>query len=256
MGQMGRKGPQAPLLPGAGNPAPEARSLGPSRQQQQLEQEMQRELQRGMQQLAAQQAPAEQGAALHTPNPVHPHLALAARVGLFVALLVSNGMVLLASVEERQTRRIRMLEFLGTACFVLLAACSLDSCLVEYGGKVQGLVRPLKSALFLPCYGLLVLLGSSYPDNVFAPFDLRDASAQAVVVQITVELFLNGVLAEFARWFVKLLVGEVPGCSLLAATAQFVGPAILFVRQPNLRLRIEYLGYFLAYKGTTSPSRY
>merc|ERR1719409_1644309 len=105
-------------------------------------------------------------------------------------------------MEERQTRRIRMLEFLGTACFVLLAACSLDSCLVEYGGKVSGLGRPLKSALFLPCYGLLVLLGSPYPDNVFAPFDLRDASAQAEVVKITVELFLNGVLAEFARWFV------------------------------------------------------
>ena len=30
---------------------------------------------RGMQQLAAQQAPAEQGAALHIPNPVHPQLA-------------------------------------------------------------------------------------------------------------------------------------------------------------------------------------
>jgi hypothetical protein len=172
---------------------------------------------------------------------------MAIRLGLFVALLVSNGMVLMAPAAERGTKRIRLLEFLGTTCFVMLAACTIDTCLAECGARDW--VRPLKSALFLPCYGLLVLLAAPFPDDVFGAFDMRNASPEGVLIQLTVELMLNGVLAEFARWFGTLLVGDVQGgCSLLASTAGFVLPFILFIRQPNLRMRIEYLSQFLAAK--------
>jgi hypothetical protein len=166
------------------------------------------------------------------------------RIGLFIALLVSNGMVLLSS--ERGTNYIKKLELLGMACFLLLAACTIDGCMADYFGA-RDWVRPIKAALFLPCYAVLVLPVAHYPDDVFGPFDWRHASPEGTLIQLTVELMLNGALAEFARWFGTLIVGDVQGgCSLLASTTGFVLPFILFIRQPNLRQRIEFLSRFLA----------
>jgi len=159
-------------------------------------------------------------------------------------------MVLMAPVAERQTHRMRTLEFFGTTCFVMLIACTLDTLLNEYGGGSDW-VRPLKALLFLPCYGLLLLPLAPYPDQMIwgGDHDYRNATAEGVLMKLSVELMLNGMLAEFARWFSTLLVSDVQGgCSLLASTAGFVGPAILFIRQPNLRMRIEYLAQFLATK--------
>merc|ERR1719235_2532587 len=202
--------------------------------------QLQRELQQLAQAEASKAAPPAPGAS--------PQLSMAIRLGLFVALLVSNGMVLLAPAAERGTKRIRVLEFPGTTCFVMLVACTIDTCLGECGGASDW-VRPLKAALFLPCYGLLVLLVAPYPDDVFGAFDMRNASPEGVLIQLTVELMLNGVLAEFARWFGTLIVDDVEGgCSLLASTGGFVLPFILFIRQPNLRMRIEYLSQFFAAK--------
>jgi hypothetical protein len=195
-----------------------------------------------MAQAEAQKGPAPGGA----PGP-SPQLSLAFRIGLFVAFLVTNGMVLMAQPAERATNRMKKIEFLGTACFVWLAATCVDSFLADFGARDW--VRPLKAALFLPCYGLLVLICAPYTDDVMGPHDYRNASAEGVLIRLTVELMLNGVLAEFARWFGTFLVGDVQGgCSLLASTAGFVLPVILYTQQPNLRLRIEYLSAFLAAK--------
>merc|ERR1719424_187634 len=168
------------------------------------------------------------------------------RLGLFIALIVCNGIVLCASPQERGTSRIRTLEFLGTSFFIMLACCTIDGVLTHYGAGKE-LLRPVKAALFLPCYCLPLLLAARYPDELFAPFQHHVATPEGCLMQLTVTVMMDGILAELCRWWAHMLVSDMAGnCPLLASTAGYVVPLILFVQQPNLRMRIEYLHSFLS----------
>jgi hypothetical protein len=167
------------------------------------------------------------------------------KLGLFVALIVCHGTVLFASPKERGTMRIRTLEFLGTSFFIMLACCTLDSVLSHYAGGKE-LIRPIKAAMFLPCYCLPLLLAARYPDEVFGTFERHVATPEGCLIQLTCTVMIDGVLAELCRWWAHMLVTDMAGnCPLLASAAGYVVPLILFVQQPNLRSRIEYLHAFL-----------
>jgi hypothetical protein len=127
----------------------------------------------------------------------------------------------------------------------MMAACCLDSAL-SYLKSGKELIRPIKAALFLPCYCLPLLLFARFPDEFFAPFDRFTATTEGCLLKLTVVIMMDAVLAELCRWWAHMLVTDMPGtCPLLASAAGYVVPLIIFVQQPNLRLRIEYLHSFL-----------
>jgi hypothetical protein len=168
------------------------------------------------------------------------------RFGLFIALVVCNGLVLCASPQERGTPRMRTLEFLGTSFFIMMVCATVDGVMTHYAPGNE-LLRPVKAAMFLPCYCLPLLLAARYPDEMFNPFERHVATPEGCLMQLTCTVMVDGILAELCRWWAHMLVSDMGGnCPLLASTAGYVVPLILFVQQPNLRMRIEYLHSFLS----------
>jgi hypothetical protein len=171
------------------------------------------------------------------------------RIGLFVVLLVCNGMVLMAQPEDRGSVKNQHLGFMGTMAFVMLMASSLDGCFDSCGaGKAW--VRPIKAAFYCPTYLLLVLLLAKSVDEYLAPFNQRIASPEGELLALVGELVLDGLLAEFVKWIMNMLHMEAQGGSpIMVSATMYILPLALFVTQQNLRLRIEYLSSFLQHQG-------
>jgi hypothetical protein len=180
---------------------------------------------------------------------INQQIAAWVRIGLFIVLLVCNGMVLMAQPEDRGSVKNQHLGFMGTMSFVLLMSSSLDGCFDSCGAG-RAWVRPIKAAFYCPTYCLLVLLVAKWVDEYLAPFNQKIASPEGELCALVGELFLDGLLAEFCKWIINMLHAEAQGSSPIMVTAtMYVLPVTLYVTQQNLRLRIEYLSSFLQYQG-------
>jgi len=157
--------------------------------------------------------------------------------------LVCNGMVLLVKPEERATVRNMHLAFLGTVFFVMLICSSIDDCV----NNCCGGFRLLKTAMFLPQYFCLLLLLAPSADQYFGDFDQKSADPEGVLRDLVSELVVDAGLAWLIQYISNILVAEAPpeSCSIMASASSYVLPLSLYVMQPNLRLRLEYLGSFL-----------
>jgi hypothetical protein len=124
----------------------------------------------------------------------------------------------------------------------------MDCC----GGKEW--VRPFKGALFLPQYFCLVLLLAPSADKFMGDFDQKTADPEGVLCDLVGELLVDAGLAWLCQYISNILVAEMPPktCPIMASALGYVLPLTLWVTQPNLRLRIEYLSSFLGHEPSLS----
>jgi hypothetical protein len=142
------------------------------------------------------------------------------------------------------TTKYQKLAFYSTTLFVMIACASLDAFITDFsGGKPWA--RPIKAGFFLTCVCLVLFFAAPYPDDYFGAIPekiLTPEDFRSVSFSLLFELMADGVLAEVSRWFTTLLVSDTEKTdSLFSSASWYVMPLTIYMRQPNLRARIDYM---------------
>jgi hypothetical protein len=172
------------------------------------------------------------------------YISQAVRFGLFGGLIWCQIEIWRAPARERMMHKYQLMSFYSTSLFVLIAMASLDSFITDFsGGKSWG--RPIKSGFFLPCICLVLIFFGPYPDDYFGPIAKKGETPSTVLWPLVYQLIADGFLAEAARWFTTCLISDPDSESLWSSAAPYVVPMTIFLRQPNLQSRLQYMSAML-----------
>jgi hypothetical protein len=170
----------------------------------------------------------------------------AVRFSMFVGLIWCQVEIFRAPARERMTPKYQRLAFYSTSLFVMIACASLDSFITDFsGGKPWA--RPIKAGFFLPCICLTLFFAAPYPDDYFGAIAKKPAPTPSTVFwPLVFELIADGVLAEAARWLTTCLVSDTEKSdSLFASASWYVVPLTIYLRQPNLQSRLQFMAAVL-----------
>jgi hypothetical protein len=173
------------------------------------------------------------------------YVGTAVRMGMFAGLIWCQVQIFRAPARERMNTHYQRLGFYSTSLFVMIAMASLDSFITDFsGGKPWA--RPIKAGFFLPCICLLLFFFAPYPDDYFGAIERKPPpTPSSVFWPLVFELIADGIFAEAARWFTTCLVSDTENESLFASAAGYVVPLTIYLRQPNLQSRLQYMAALL-----------